>query len=168
MSLSMYQASVPVLARALTNLRELLKKGHAHVQAKKVGEDILLQSRLYLDMFPLARQVQIATDMAKGAVARLAGVEPMKLEDNETNFDELDARIARVIEYIESFKPEQIDGSEALDIVMQTRNGDLHFKGQPYLLGFVLPNVYFHSTTAYAILRQAGVEIGKKDFLGSP
>jgi uncharacterized protein len=166
MTLSMYQASVPVLSRALGNLRHVLKQGAAHAKAKGISDEVLLQTRLIPDMFSLLRQVQTATDMAKGGVARLAGVEPLKIEDNETTLAQLDARLERVIGYIDGFSTEQIDGSEARAIVLHMRSGERHFTGQPYLLDYVLPNVFFHCTTAYDILRQIGTDIGKKDFLG--
>lgn len=165
MTLSMYQASVPVLARALSNLSHVMKKGAEHAKAKGVPDEVLLQTRLTPDMFSLLRQVQTATDMAKGGVARLAGVEPMKVEDNETTLEQVLARIERVIEYINTFKPEQIDGSETHTITLKM-HAEQHFDGQTYLLQYVLPNVFFHCTTAYDILRQIGTDIGKKDFLG--
>lgn len=168
MSITMYQTCVPVLVRALTNLSAVLAKGAAHAAERNIAPEVLLNTRITPDMFPLIRQVQIATDMAKGAGARLAGVEPPKLDDNETTFDELHARIARVIDILQSFTPEQIDGSEDRAIVLKTRTGELHLSGQDYLLGFVLPNVYFHCTTAYAILRGVGVVLGKSDFMGQP
>jgi hypothetical protein len=118
-------------------------------------------------MFPLSRQVQIATDMAKGCVARLAGVEPPKYEDNETTFAQLIARVDKTVEYIKSFKPEQIDGSENRAISLPSRHGTLNFIGLPYVQTFVLPNVHFHITTAYNILRHNGVEVGKADFIGA-
>lgn len=166
MTLSMYQASVPVFLRALTNLSHVLKKGETHTGAKSVSEDVILQTRLIPDMLPLARQVQIATDMAKNGVARLAGAELLKFEDNETTFEQLQARIERAIDYIKTFKPEQIDGSETRQVTIKTRNGDQTFEGDAYLLHFVLPNLFFHCTTAYAILRVAGADIGKTDFIG--
>ncbi|MDR6937180.1 MULTISPECIES: DUF1993 domain-containing protein [unclassified Luteibacter] len=166
MSISMYQTSVPVLVRALKNLSGVLAKGAQHAADRKIAPEVLLNTRITPDMFPLIRQVQIATDMAKGAVYRLAGVEPPKMEDNETSFEELQARIATVIGMIEGFTPAQIDGSEDREIVLKLRSGDMHFRGQDYLLGFVLPNVYFHASTAYAILRGVGVVLGKADFLG--
>ena len=168
MTLSMYQTAVPVTARALENLAHVLKKGGEHAAVKSVTDQTLLQTRLITDMLPLVKQVQIATDIAKNGVARLAGVEPMKFDDNETTLDELQVRIARAVEYIKTFTPEQIDGSEARAITMPTRNGEMHFEGQNYLLDFVLPNVFFHCTTAYNILREAGAELGKQDFIGKP
>ncbi|PTU31645.1 DUF1993 domain-containing protein [Stenotrophobium rhamnosiphilum] len=168
MSISMHQASVPVLARTLNNLIHILEKAAAHVEAKKLDASVLLNSRLFPDMFALTRQVQIATDMAKGCVARLAGDEPVKLEDGETTFADLIARVRKVIGIVEGYKPAQIDGSETRDVVLKSPRGDMNFKGQAYLQGFVLPNVYFHVTTTYNILRHNGVELGKMDFIGQP
>lgn len=167
MSISMYVASVPPILRSLTNLRAILEKAAAHAEAKKIDPSVLVNARLYPDMFPLSRQVQIATDTAKGAVSRLAGAEPPKYEDNESTFPELLARLDKTIALLESFKPEQIDGSEDRTITLPMRDRTLTFKGLPYLLDYVLPNVYFHVATAYGILRHNGVEIGKKDFLGN-
>ena len=167
MTLSMYQASAPVFLRALHNLRDVLQKGEAHATDKGYDPGVLLQTRLTPDMFPLVRQVQIATDMAKNGCARLAGVDPLKFEDNETTFEQLYARLDRAIDYIGTFKPEQIDGSETRAVSFMTRNnGEQKFDGQSYLLHFVLPNLFFHSTAAYAILREAGVALGKDDYLG--
>jgi hypothetical protein len=168
MSISMYQTCVPVLVRALNNLSNVLAKGAAHAAERNIAPEVLLNTRITPDMFPLIRQVQIATDMAKGAGARLAGVEPPKMEDNETTFDELQARIATVIKQLEAYTPAQIDGSEDRQVVLKMRSGEVTFRGQDYLLGFVLPNVYFHTTTAYAILRGVGVVLGKADFIGKP
>ena len=168
MSITLYQASVPVLKRALNNLIAVLQKGAAHAEAKKIDPAVLLGSRLFPDMFALTRQVQIATDMAKGCVARLAGDEPVKLEDGETTFAELIARVQKVIGIIDGYKPAQIDGSETRDVVLKSPRGDMNFKGLFYLQGFVLPNLYFHATTAYNILRHNGVELGKMDFIGQP
>ena len=166
MTISMYQASVPVFVRMLKNLDAILDKGKAHAEARKIAANVLPASRLIADMFPLSRQVQIACDHAKGAVARLAGVDIPKREDNEQTFEELQARIAKTVAFVETFTAAQIDGSEERDIVYPTSSrGDLHFKGVDYLLGFALPNFYFHVVTAYDILRANGVEIGKRDFL---
>jgi Uncharacterized protein conserved in bacteria len=167
MTLSMYQASVPVFVRALNNLSAVLKKGAAHAQAKGVTDEVLLQTRLIPDMFPLVKQVQIATDMVKNGSARLAGVEPPTFEDNETTLAQLYDRIERTLDYLKGFKAEQIDGSEQRPIHLKMRHGELNFEGQAYLLKFVIPNLYFHCTTAYDLLRQAGTEIGKTDFLGN-
>jgi hypothetical protein len=166
MAISMYQASVPVFIRTLGNLREVLQKGASHAEARKFDPGILVASRLYPDMFPLSRQVQIACDMVKGGAARLAGVEPPKYEDNETTLPELLARIDKTVEYLKTFKAQQIDGSEERPVTLTTQRGTLNFTGQNYLLNFVLPNLYFHATTAYALLRHNGVELGKGDFLG--
>lgn len=169
MSLSMYQASAPVFLRALHNLRDVLHKGEAHAIDKGYDPAVLLQTRLVPDMLPLVRQVQIATDMAKNGCARLAGVEPLAFPDDETTFAQLYARIDRALDYIEGFGAAQLDGSEARAVSFMTRNtGEMKFDGQSYLLHFVLPNLFFHSTTAYAILREAGVALGKTDFIGAP
>lgn len=166
MTLSMYQASVPVFVRLLKNLSAILDKGRAHAEAHKIAADVLPASRLIADMFPLSRQVQIACDHAKGAVARLAGVDVPKHGDDEQTIEELQARIAKTISFVETFTAAQIDGSEERDIVYPTSSrGDLKFKGADYLLGFALPNFYFHVVTAYDILRANGVDIGKRDFL---
>lgn len=166
MSISMYLASVPPMLRALANLRAILEKAAAHAEAKKIAPAVLVNARLYPDMFPLSRQVQIASDNAKGAASRLAGMEPPKYEDNESTFAELVARLDKTIAFLETFKPEQIDGSEDKTITLPMHDRTVTFKGMPYLLDYVLPNIYFHVTTAYAILRHNGVEIGKQDFLG--
>jgi uncharacterized protein len=166
MTLSLYQAAVPVFIRALGNLVHVLKKGEEHAKAKSVTDEVLLQTRLIPDMLPLVRQVQIACDMGTRGTARLAGVEPMPFEDNETTLEQVYSRIDRALEYIKTFKPEQIDGSEARTIVLKTRTGEMTFEGQAYLLHFLIPNLFFHCTTAYNILREAGTEIGKTDFIG--
>ena len=166
MSLSMYDASIPVLVRVLRNLDAVLAKGEAFARGKGGDPDVLLQSRLIFDMLPLVRQVQIATDMATRGASRLARQEPRSVEDNETTFEQLHARIANAIEHLRSFTPAQFEGSGQRRIAFKTRAGDLDFDGQTYLLAYVLPNVYFHVTTAYALLRQAGAPIGKTDFLG--
>jgi hypothetical protein len=162
----MYQASIPVFVRALSNLSHVLQLGEKHAKAKQVTDEVMLQSRLVADMLPLARQVQIAADTAARGAARLAGVEPQSFEDNETSFADLQSRIARTIDYVKSFAPEQIDGSETREVVLKTRSGEQKFEGQAYLLHYSIPNLFFHCTTAYAILREAGAEIGKQDFLG--
>ncbi len=166
MKISMYQASVPVYIRMLTNLAAVLEKGAAHAEAKKIDPSVLIGSRLYPDMFPLSRQVQIATDNAKGPAARLAGVDVPKYEDNEKTFPELRGRIEKTIEFLRTLKPEQIDGSEERTITLQLRGNTQTFKGLPYLLNLAMPNFYFHVTTAYDILRHNGVELGKSDYLG--
>ena len=166
MTISMYQASVPVFVRALQNLRAVLQKGEAFANEKAVAADVLLQTRLILDMLPLVRQVQIATDMAKNGACRLAGIEPPKFEDDESSFAQLYARIDRAIEVMRGIGAAQVDGSEARPIVLQMRSGEMKFEGQAYLLGFVLPNLFFHCTTSYVILREAGVQVVKMDFIG--
>ena len=168
MTISMYQASAPRFANTLKNLSAILDKAKAHAEARKIDELVLTSARLYPDMFALARQVQIACDSAKGAVARLAGVEIPKHEDSEKTFDELKERIARTLAFIATVKPAQIDGSEEKDIVLKQQGKDVPFKGQQYLLGFAWPNFYFHVVTAYNILRHNGVELGKRDFIGNP
>jgi len=166
MTISMYQASVPVFIRMLNNLIAILEKTAAHAEARKIAPAVLLSSRLYPDMFPLSRQVQIASDTAKGGAARLAGTEPPKYEDNETTFPELIERLRKTIAYLNTLKPAQIDGSEKRAVTLKVRDEMLTFEGLTFLLNRVLPNLYFHISTAYAILRHSGVEIGKKDYLG--
>ena len=167
MTISMYQASIPVLIKALTNLANILEKAENHAEAKKIDPVVLLQARLFPDMYPLTRQVQIATDVAKGCGARLAGQQPPSFEDNESTFADLQMRIAKTIAFLETFSPAQIDGSEEKTITLKVGRRDISFQGLPYLFEFVLPNVYFHTTTAYAILRHWGLELGKMDFLGA-
>ena len=166
MTLSMYQASSPVFVRMLDNLAEILKKAAAHAEAKKIDPAALLHARLYPDMFPLTRQVQIATDTAKGCASRLAGIDPPRYEDNEASFAELLGRIERTIAFIKSVAPKVIDGSEGRTITLKVRDQTVVFTGQAYLLNFAQPNFYFHVTIAYDILRHNGVELGKTDFLG--
>lgn len=166
MTISMYQASVPVFQKSLTALKGVLAKGAAHALDKKIDESVFLGSRLAPDMFPLTRQVQIAADFGKGPVARLAGVELPKYEDIETTFASLAARIDKTLAFISTFKPEQIDGQEDRDIELTIAGKPVVFKGQPYLLHFALPNLYFHMSMSYAILRHNGVDIGKRDFVG--
>jgi hypothetical protein len=166
MKISMYQASAPRFAHMLRNLSVLLDRAQAHAEAKKIEPSALTAYRLYPDMFPLTRQVQIACDQAKGCVARLAGVDIPKHDDTEQSFADLKARIEKTLKFIESVKPAQLDGAEEREIVLKLRAGDLRFSGLDYLFGFAYPNFYFHVTTAYNILRHNGVEIGKKDFVG--
>jgi uncharacterized protein len=168
MAISMYRASVPVFLQFLPAMSACLDKAAAYTAAKKIEPSVLLQARLYPDMFSLVRQVQIAADFAKGPVARLAGVEPPKYEDKEASFDELKARIAKTLAFVNEFKPSQIDGSEERDITLQLGGQTRSFKGEAYLMGFALPNFFFHTTTAYAILRHNGVELGKGDFMRVP
>jgi len=166
MTISMYQASVPVFLKMLDNLTVFLDKGEAFAAAKKIDPPVLLGYRLVPDMLNLTRQVQIASDHAKRATARLAGIEPPVYEDNEVSFADLRARIAKTVAFVKSVKPEQIDGSEDREIKLKVGGNDKTFTGQTYLLLNALPNFFFHTTTAYAILRHCGVDVGKKDFIG--
>lgn len=166
MPLSMHQASVPVFAQVLGALVKVLDKGEAYAAAKKVDPAVLLGARLACDMFPVSKQVQIACDFAKGASARLAGVEVPSWPDHEKTFAELKERLRKTTDYVLSFKAADIDGSEERAITLKVGGSPLMMTGQPYLLLFVMPNFYFHATTAYAILRHNGVELGKRDFLG--
>ena len=168
MTISMFQASVPRLINALNNLSHILDKAQAHIDAKKIDASALIQFRLYPDMLNFTRQIQIASDTAKGVVARLAGVEIPAYEDNEQSIADLKARIAKTIAFIQGIKPEQIDGTEDKDIITKRGEKETHYKGMQFLLGHAIPNVYFHTTTAYAILRHNGVEVGKRDYLGNP
>ena len=167
MSFPMYQVSVPVFVHMLGNLTAILDKASAHAEAKKIDPSVFINARLAPDMYPLSRQVQIATDMVKGGAARLAEIEVPSYEDNETNFAELQARIAKTVAFIQSLTAGQIDGSEERKITLKFGSKEAHFLGQAYLLDFLYPNFYFHLTTAYAILRHNGLELGKQDFLGN-
>lgn len=168
MTISMYQASVPVFIRYLANLRAIVEKTAAHADAKKIDHAVLIGSRLFPDMRPLSSQIQFASDMAKSGPSRLAGLEPPKFADTETTFAQLIERIDKTVAHLKTFKPEQIDGSEDRAISLPTPRGPLNFKGQPYLVQFLLPNFLFHVTIAYAILRHNGVELGKSDYIGTP
>ena len=168
MSLSMYSASVPVFRQMLGSLAAILEKAEAHADLKKIDPQALLQARLFPDMFQLVRQVQIAVDFAKGVSARLAEIEVPKYEDSEVTFADLQALIAKVLAFVDTIKPEQIDGKEGIEIV--TRPGtpkEKRFSGQSYLLTYGLPQFFFHVTTAYALLRHNGVEVGKRDYMGA-
>ena len=166
MSLSMYQISVPVFVRMLGNLAEILKKAEAHAEAKKIDPSVLINARLAPDMHPLSRQIQIATDGAKGGAARLAGVEIPSFPDTETTFAELQARLDKTVAFLKGLSAEQIDGSEDRTITLKLGGSDVDFPGQVFLMNFVLPNLYFHITATYLILRHNGVEVGKMDYLG--
>ena len=168
MTISMYSASAPRFANTLKNLSAILDKAQAHCDAKKLDPKVFTGARLYPDMFPMARQVQAACDTAKGAVARLAGIQIPAHEDTEQTFEELKARIAKTISFIQTVQPAQVDGSEEREVVLKMRSGEVKFKGMQYLLGHALPNFYFHVTTAYNILRHNGVELGKRDYIGTP
>lgn len=166
MTISMHSASAPVFVRMFSNLLVWLDKAEAHAAARKFDTANYLGLRLAPDMLPFVRQVQIASDAAKGCMARLAGAEIPKWEDNEASFADLRERVKRTIEYVQSFAPAQIDGSEGVSISVPRRVGDpLQFDGESFLKQFALPNFFFHVTTAYALLRHAGVELGKADYL---
>jgi hypothetical protein len=167
MQFSMYQATAPGFIHILTQLKLVLKKGEDYAAAHKVDPLVLTGARLYPNMFPLTRQVQIATDQVKGCLSRLAGTEPPRFEDNEQSFADLYARLDKTIAHLKSFKPEQIDGSETRAIEIKNPNGPARkYQGMNYVFDSVYPNFFFHVTTAYDILRHNGVEVGKTDFLG--
>ena len=167
MSISIHQASVPVFVQGLKGLKGVLTKAAAHVEARKLDPEALLKARLYPDMFPLIRQVQIATDFAKGCAARLAGEEVPAWDDIETGFDDLIARIDRAIAYVEGLDASKFEGAEDRDITLTRRGETSGVKGLAYFQTQAQPNFFFHLTTAYAILRKNGVEVGKRDYLGS-
>ena len=167
MSLSMHQVSVPVFVRALTNLKAILAKGAAHAAAKKIDESAFMQARLAPDMFPLPQQVQIATDMARGGAARLAGSEPPKFDDDETSFAELIDRVERTLAFVQSLPAAQFDGAATREITRPVRGQPKVFTGVNYLQQFIIPNLYFHVTATYLLLRHNGVEVGKADFIGA-
>jgi hypothetical protein len=166
MSLSMFDASVPALLQGLKGLKTVLAKAQAHAEAKKLDPNALLQARLYPDMFTLVRQVQIATDFAKGAAGRLAGAELPVFEDVETSFEELQARVAKAAAFIEGLSAPAFEGSETRQVSLNRRGEVVSFTGKDYLLLQALPNFWFHVTTAYAILRHNGVELSKSDYMG--
>lgn len=168
MPLTMYQASIPVFVRMLGNLSTILDKAIEHCETTQTDPATFVNARLAADMYPLSRQIQITTDMAKGCAARLAGIEVPSYEDNEATFAELQARIAKTVAFLKSVTEEQVSGSETREVTLKIRGNDLVFLGEPYLLNFVIPNFYFHMTTTYAILRHNGVALGKMDFLGTP
>ncbi|AMP06254.1 DUF1993 domain-containing protein [Collimonas pratensis] len=168
MSISMYSTSIPVFKQLLNALSDVLAKAEAHATEKKIDPNALLQARLFPDMFPLVRQVQIAADFAKSVPARLAGAEVPSYEDNEQSFADLHARIQKTLAFIDGLSAEKIDASEALEIVLRPGTPkEKKLNGQTYLLGYGLPQFFFHVTTAYDILRHNGVEIGKRDFMGA-
>lgn len=167
MSLSMHSSSVPPFVRMFNNMLSWLDKAQAHAEAKKFDSVNYLGLRLAPDMLPFTRQIQITTDGAKGCVARLAGLEVPKWDDTEATLAELRARLQKALDYVQSVPAVQIDGSEQREILLPTRQGDpLRFTGETYLKHFVLPNFYFHASMTYALLRHAGVDVGKGDFLG--
>lgn len=165
--ITMYQSSIPVFIRQLNNLSAILKKAEDNAQDRKIDQSVFINSRLAPDMFPLSRQIQIASDTVKAGAARLAEVEIPSFEDNEKTFEELQERIAKTIKFLNTIKEDQINGTEEKKISYHQHGRDRNFIGQPYLLDYVLPNLYFHITAAYAILRHNGVDIGKKDYLGT-
>lgn len=162
----LYDVSIAPLMRNLQNLKHILQQGELYAEEKKVAPDVLLNSRLFVDMYPLTRQVQLVSDMSKGAGARLAGLEIPQYEDNETSFDMLYARIDKTIDFLADIQPAQLEGASTKQVVLTIRKVDLTFSGLDYLEKWALPNVYFHSTTAYNILRHLGVSLGKTDYLG--
>ena len=168
MTLSMHATSVPVFSQMLRGLSEVLRKAEAHATAKKIGPEVFLQARLFPDMFSLLRQVQVATDFAKSVSARLAGVEVPKFDDNEKTFAELQARIEKVLAFIGSIEQSKFAEAATREILTQAGTPkEKKFTGEAYLLTYGLPHFFFHTTTAYAILRHNGVEVGKKDYVGS-
>jgi uncharacterized protein len=168
MTMSMYKVSVPIFVQHLTALSGVLDKTVAHIEAKQLEPAFFLGMRLYPDMYPLSRQVQQATAHPIRACSALAGKEPLNLPNTETSFGELKARIAKTVDYVKGFKPAEIDGTEDKEITLKFGSGERKFTGHSLLLGHVLPNFYFHCTTAYDILRHCGIEIGKRDFMGTP
>lgn len=166
MQMSMYQASIPVMIRALESLSRILDKAAAYAEERKIDPLVLTSGRLFPDMLPFTRQIYIATDNAKGCAARLRGVEPPKYEDVEQTIPELQARIAKTVAYLQACKPEEIDGSEDRPIELKFPSRTLNFTGLTYLQNHLLPNFFFHVTTAYNILRHNGVPLGKRDYLG--
>ena len=166
MRISMYNASIPAMIKVLGNLDAILDKAIAHAAARKIDDSAFVEARLFPDMFTFARQVRIATDMAKGAGARLAGIEIPKFEDNEQTLAELKARLRKAVDFLSTLTPAQIDGSEDRAITLTAGGNTFHLKGLDYLNSWVLPNFYFHVTTAYNLLRHGGVDIVKMDFLG--
>lgn len=168
MSLSMYEFSIPVFVRSLNNLSAILDKAAAYAAAREIDESVLVTDRLYPNMFPLSRQIQIACDVVKGAGARLSGVEAPKYADDEATFDELQTRIRNTVAFLESLPAEKINGTESKEVILQAGDTELKFTGSDYLKLWALPNLYFHVTTTYNILRHNGLDIGKMDFLGAP
>jgi len=168
MTISMYSASIPVMIKALGNLESILDKAIAHATARKIDDAAFVEARLFPDMFTFARQIRVATDMAKGAGARLAGIDIPTFEDNEKTLAELKARLRKAIDFLKTLTPAQIDGTEERAVNITAGGNTLNFKGLDYLLYWALPNFYFHVATAYGLLRHGGVEIGKMDFLGKP
>jgi len=166
MSLTMHQATVPTCTRALNSLAAILEKAAAHAEARKIDPTVLLQTRLYPDMLPLSAQIFIANDIAGGGAARLAAVQVPAFDGRDKSLAQLIANTRGTVEYLATLKPQQFEGSEDRTVTWQTRTSTKSMQGMPYLFSHVLPNVYFHVTTAYDILRQCGLEVGKQDYLG--
>ena len=166
MSISMYEASIPVFTHVLGNLSAILEKAQAHARARGIDPAVLVNARLAPDMFPLSRQVQIATDVVKGFAARMTGAEPPSWPDTESTFEELIGRIGKAVDYLGSVEPSRLEGTEGRTISFKIRGEPVTFQGRAYLQKFVLPNLYFHTSITYAILRHNGVDLGKRDFLG--
>jgi len=166
MSISLYDVSIPVFTLSLNNLSTILDKADSHAEAKKVDPKVFPQARLIADMLPLSAQIQIACDTAKGAAARLAGMPTPKHEDTEATISDLKVRVGKTLDFIKTIKPEQLQGAETREIVLQVPGSPLKFTGLSYLTNFALPNFFFHITMAYALLRKNGVDLGKRDFLG--
>jgi uncharacterized protein len=167
-SISVFDQTVSAMSRMLLNLDAIVSKAEKYAEEKKIDPNVLIQARLYPDMLPFVSQIRIATDMAKGAAARLSGSEMPKWPDDEATFDDIHARIRKALNYLAGFKPEQFEDGASRDIELKLPNRTLEFTGRDYILGFVLPNFYFHVTTAYNILRHNGLAIGKFDFMGAP
>ena len=168
MAVSMHQAAVPPMVRGLENLAAVLEKAAQHATAKNIAPEVFINARLFPDMFPLSKQVQIASDSAKGGCARLAQVEVPAFEDNETTFEQLAERARKTAAFLKTLKPEQFEGAEQRTVTWKVRAGERSMQGQAYLYNHVFPNFFFHCTTTYNILRHNGVELGKMDFLGKP
>ena len=169
MAISMYETSIPRFIHTLGSLRSILEKAQAYAELKKIDASVLPNARLFPDMLPLTSQVQILSDTVKGCIARLAGVDVPSWTDDEKTLEDLRARIRKTVDFVQSVQAAQVDGGDAREIALPTRSGEpRRFTGESYLTSFVLPNVYFHATTTYALLRAAGVELGKRDFLGLP
>jgi hypothetical protein len=167
MSLTVYQASVPGILQTLNALLGILTKAQAHCEARKIDPIVMINQRLFPDMHPFARQSQITTDQAKGLMARMTGREVPAWPDTETSFDQLKARVQKALDYIQSFKPEDLDGTETRQVTLTMGGNDMTFPGAVYAFNIVMPNFYFHATAAYSILRHSGVEIGKRDFMNA-
>lgn len=167
MSISIYDQSIGSMSRMLKNLDLIVSKAETYAADNDIEPSVLLSARLYPNMRTFIFQVQVATDMAKSCAARLSGNDVPRWEDNEASFADVHARIRKALDYIATFRPEQFEGSETREITLKLRDRTVEFTGQTYLLGFVLPNFYFHVTTAYALLRHNGLNIGKMDFIGA-